>query len=313
MALFDAYAVVDWSARSRPAPPRSPDSIWVAAGERNRGRWRGGEPVWAPTRQAACTHLAALLTALIRRERRVLIGFDFSYGYPRGFADALDLPGAPELAPWRRTWDALVARIVDHDDQRNNRVEVAATFNAALGAPPGPFWATGTANDHPGGALSRTRPVAFPVPLASGARLSEWRVVESRQRARGGRAKSCWQLFGAGSVGSQSLLGIPYVARLRDLPDLAPVSLVWPFETGFTPAPVPGCPAVIHAEVYPGAVPLRRDRHPVLDAAQVLGLVDHLAALDHRGALGALFDVPDLPGPQRDVCVAEEGWILGVR
>ena len=32
---------------------------------------------------------------------RVLVGFDFPYGYPAGFAAALDLTGPPWLAVWR--------------------------------------------------------------------------------------------------------------------------------------------------------------------------------------------------------------------
>jgi precorrin-8X/cobalt-precorrin-8 methylmutase len=68
----------------------------------------------------------------------------------------------------------------------------------------------------------------------------------------------------------------------------------------------------VHAEIWPGVVPLDAHLHPIRDAAQVLTLARRFAELDDQGELGALFDVPSGLGPDElATCVAEEGWILG--
>ncbi|MGH7055068.1 MAG: cobalamin biosynthesis protein, partial [Stellaceae bacterium] len=88
--MFDTFAMVDWSAAS--APKQGRDSIWVC--------WHGprGERFDnPPTRHAARTLLAELLAEALGRGERVLIGFDFPFGYPAGLAARLGLAGPP----WR--------------------------------------------------------------------------------------------------------------------------------------------------------------------------------------------------------------------
>ena len=121
------------------------------------------------------------------------------------------------------------------------------------------------------------------------------------------------KVLGNGSVGSQTLVGIPHVAALRDDGELAPVSCVWPFETGFTDSPMPSRgPSVLHAEIWPGIVRIDASLHAVRDAAQVLTLARYFAALDERGELGVLFREPSqLDADDLAACIAEEGWILG--
>ncbi len=114
--------------------------------------------------------------------------------------------------------------------------------------------------------------------------------------------------MGAGSVGSQALTGIPVVEALRDHP-VSPVSRVWPFETGLSVHRETG-PRIVHAEIWPGAVPLNPALHPVRDAAQVLTLARHLAALDRAGTLARWF-TPRLDPQQTGIVIREEGWILG--
>ena len=46
-------------------------------------------------------------------------------------------------------------------------------------------------------------------------RSRRFRAAEEVLRSQGRRPFSSWQLFGAGAVGSQSLLGIPMLDRLR--------------------------------------------------------------------------------------------------
>src|SRR6266852_6237964 len=61
-------------------------------------------------------------------------------------------------------------------------------------------------------------------------------------------AQPCWKLAYTGSVGSQSLTGIPVVRELRHNPRWADRVRIWPFETGL------GLPAevqIVFAEVWP--------------------------------------------------------------
>jgi precorrin-8X/cobalt-precorrin-8 methylmutase len=183
--MFDAYIAVDWSAASKPR--HGQDSVWLCV--------HGSEPENPRTRAAATERVRDLLRAHVREGQRVLVGFDFPYGYPHGF-------GA-----WRETWELLSTEIRDDDENRNNRFDVAARINRRFGGG-GPFW---------GGGVSRKR--------GSLAGLAEFRETD-----RGLRVQSPWKLWGAGSVGGQALVGIPRVASLRDDPELRAVSRVWPFE-----------------------------------------------------------------------------------
>ena len=89
--LFDAYVMVDWSAASVPA--RGADSIWIAEARRHRAGVEIREPLNAPTRALAAAHLAGVIDSHIAAGRRVLVGFDFAFGHPSGFARALGLRG----------------------------------------------------------------------------------------------------------------------------------------------------------------------------------------------------------------------------
>jgi hypothetical protein len=265
--LFDAYIAVDWSAASK--PKRGRDSIWLC---------RHGSPPENPsTRDEATQQVRGLMEEAVAAGRRVLVGFDFPYGYPRGFAD-LVAPG--EGPAWRRVWDALVGRIRDDRLNVNNRFEVAAELNVHGG----PFWGCPGAQASEG--LTVKRGISFP---HKG--LQEFRAIE---RAVSG-VQSAWKLYGAGSVGSQALLGIPRVAFLRDDPALAAVSAVWPFEPTNEAQ-------VVHVEIWPGLV--APTPHAIRDAGQVQALVAQWARLDEAGKLGALFEAPPSSS-------TEEGWIFG--
>lgn len=109
-----------------------------------------------------------------------------------------------------------------------------------------------------------------------------------------------WKLFGAGSVGSQALVGIPRVASLRNDEELADVSSIWPFETGWK---IPDA-QIVHVEMWPGLV--APAPHAVRDAGQVAGVAAHWYDLGKRGELGQLFS----PAGACDAGL-EEGWIFG--
>jgi precorrin-8X/cobalt-precorrin-8 methylmutase len=265
--LFDAYIAVDWSASSK--PKRGIDSVWLCK--------HGSPPENPSTRHDATERVRELLQELVAAGKWVLVGFDFPYGYPRGFADLIAPGDGP---PWRRTWNALARRVRDEAWNANNRFEVAAHLNVDGG----PFWACPAG--HAREALTVKRGISFP---HKG--LQEFRATERAVRG----VQPAWKLSGAGSVGSQALLGIPRVASLRDDPALAPVSAVWPFE--------PTSEAqVVHVEIWPGLV--EPTEHPVRDAGQVEALAAHWARLDAAGRLAPLFQAPP--------SAAEEGWILGV-
>ena len=129
--LFDRYVVVDWSANSTPKVGK--DSIWSCVFDPVTGRQ---DVVNHRTRRAARDHL---IDVLIDDPGRVLIGFDFPYGFPQGFAVAARLEGQP---PWASAWEHLVRHVRDEPDNSNNRFEVAALLNRIISDGAGPFWGT---------------------------------------------------------------------------------------------------------------------------------------------------------------------------
>ena len=271
MSRFDRIAIVDWSAAA--VPRRGKDSIWIAADDSLTN---------PPTRAAAEAALAALIDDALAQGQRLLIGLDFAFGYPTGFARALTgQDGAPAVWAW------LDRHLTDRPDNANDRFATAARMNAALPGL-GPFWFNGTKADLPG------------LPRKGNARhghgFPERRQCD--QRAPG--AQSVWKLGGAGSVGGQALTGQPLLHRLRTRhPGRV---AVWPFDAPDTP--------VVLAEVFPSLLaPQVRAAHaadPSLprDAHQVRLLA---AALARRGDLADLLAPHAPPEVLRD-----EGWILGL-
>jgi precorrin-8X/cobalt-precorrin-8 methylmutase len=281
--VFDRLVVVDWSANS--TPKRGRDSIWIAV------RDSVGMTLSNPSTRFEAE---GILADLLARDERTLVGVDFSLGFPAGTAGSLGLAGSlgDEVPPWAST-AAELGRLVDDDARnRNNRFAVASELNARMGAAPGPFW--GCPPRAESASLTTTKPAAGP--------LAEWRNVESVLRQRGHRPFSSWQLLGAGAVGSQSLLGIPMIMRLRErfVGRLA----VWPFEAADR--------SIVVAEVWPSLLPLELTVAAVRDAAQVLGVAEWLAGLDASDGLRDLFRLDRLAPEVHDVVVGEEGWVLGV-
>jgi len=275
--VFDRVVIVDWSASS--VPKAGADSIWICALDVATGGHRLENP---RTRASAAT----LLLALASRPGRTLMGFDFPFGYPTGFAARLDLRGVP----WEATWALLDELLHDDDRNGNDRWAVAAQLNERLGSPH--FW--GTPSAHAGRWLTTTRPVE---------ELGRWRTAEQRLRDGGRYPFSVWQLLGAGSVGSQALTGIPVVRRLRHHPLLRDRAAVWPFETW---SGMGNDADIVFAEVWPSSIPFDHVAHPVKDARQVVALAHHLAA---RLSVGELRP-PLLTDDERRAVMDEEGWVL---
>ncbi|MDE0388933.1 MAG: hypothetical protein OXI75_09570 [Rhodospirillales bacterium] len=297
MLLFHTHIVVDWSARSEPSPKRkSRDSIWWAVARIAAGI-KVEEPEYARTRHEALDRLARLLADELDAGRRVLVGFDFPFGYPAGVAEHLT-GRASAVALWN--W--LAAHIKDAPDNANNRYDVAAAINAAYPGL-GPFWGRPGTWDYP------------TIPLRASERTEQKAHPPERRlcdiRATG--AKTVWQLAYSGSVGSQMLLGLSALKRLVTDPRIAGRAAIWPLETGLR---TPDAQAVI-AEVYPSLlraeVRARRSEDEILDSAQVRVNAEAFARLDALGGLAPLFaGAPGLTAHERRLIETEEAWILGL-
>jgi precorrin-8X/cobalt-precorrin-8 methylmutase len=296
--VFDAYVMVDWSASN--VARTGADSIWVCVLERQGAELAPVRLTNPPTRCEAVGFLADLLSDMIARDRVTLVGFDFAFGYPAGFARRL----RSEATDWRGVWKEIVARVRDGDDNANNRFEVAAALNAKVSGGTFPFW--GCPEAAAGPHLTTDKSAGYGAET-----LSELRLAD----ARSGGPQPVWKLFYPGSVGGQTLLGIPCVHALRHHPWLAEAARIWPFETALQALERPGLDGwrLLFAEVYPSMISFEVLAGEVKDAAQVRTVAHYLAALDSEGNLAPLFaGPPDLDDRQRAAVETEEAWILGI-
>jgi hypothetical protein len=85
MPLFDAYIMTDWSGGSRRRKNRQ-DAIWIAHGDIERVSPQTESP---SSRTEAIELIRSLLHEWVTSKLRVLVCFDFAYGYPVDFATAL--------------------------------------------------------------------------------------------------------------------------------------------------------------------------------------------------------------------------------
>lgn len=294
--LFDAYVMVDWSAAA--VPRRGKDSIWLYHLRREGGKLRRVALRNIGTRLEARDQLQAILAAELAARRSTLAGFDFPFGYPKGFAARLGL--VPPT--WRATWNFLAERIVDGPRNVNNRFDVAARLNKKISGGSAPFW--GCPQAAAGSFLTMTHHRRHAV-----LGLAEHRLTDARLKG----PQPVWKLAGTGSAGSQALMGIPVVRWLRDHPTLKHATRIWPFEIGLRPLSVAHRGRIVLTEIYPSLVPAPRRGGEVKDAAQVRAMARHFAALDEVGRLAPLFvGDPTLIADERGEIEREEGWILGV-
>ena len=289
MSAYDRYIAVDWSAVD--GPKSGADSIWIGEAVRTTFGVELRASRNPRTRGEAMEAIADILLHAVNSGERVILGFDFAFGYPQGAAPALTGGG------WNALWHRLADLIVDDDRNRSNRFDVGVRLNQELAGSGHHYWGHPPGRSYDG--LLATRPVG------AYAGIAEWRIAEDWSNG----PQPVWKLFGAGSVGSQTLLGIARLEKLRSDPRLAGHIAVWPFETGFD---LDLSRPIVIAEIYPSLVDPAPDVAP-RDRAQVEAVALRFAQLDSVGLLqDALAPPPGLSDEQRQAVLAEEGWIVGV-
>lgn len=345
--IFDTYVMVDWSARNKPTriEPKE-DAIWWAvqtSADSWKHRERNGAVLsdrlehgvfYERTRSDLVTHLSAFVSHEVEAGRRVLLGFDFAFGYPKRFLDVIreacdDFPPCdPTAMSAFSMWKWLSGHIEDDRSNKkndNNRFDVAERMNQYVAKKcdvPGPFYGSGMELKKSPYKQARGKEDPWPIKEFGFDRKRTTDVL-----AVG--AQEIWKLSGVGSVGSQALLGIPrlhdFLECLRAKHGLADGRCsVWPFDMlsdghGLaTSLPkIVGEPYVVVAEIYPSLI-TRGRCDPIPDRSQVLENAKAFETLDARGQLAPLFDlrtVRDNDGREVDLdqsTILEEGWILGV-
>ncbi|QDI76785.1 MULTISPECIES: gephyrin-like molybdotransferase Glp [Leisingera] len=277
MSVFDTVLAVDWSAAKRKPPRESKDAIWL-------GVARGGvaeQQIYCRSRQEAEAWISRFLEQEQAARRRVLAAFDFPFGYPRGFARRITGSDDPFAV-----WHWLEERIEDAEDGSNNRFDVASEMNR-LFAGTGPFW----------GKPHQTRWPDIPYRKAGIA----YKDVPERRRAdlAAKAASSCFQLFFNPTVGSQVLMGLPVLQRLR----LRHKAAVWPFENI-------AAAQIVFAEIWPGLI------EPAVKAAMAASGPEEIRdRVQMRLLSQALSRVPADELSEMLAAVPEEAqeeaWILG--
>jgi hypothetical protein len=284
---FDRLVVVDWSARSAPSPKTpAKDAIFICPSTnleiQNTEYFR--------TRQKALKFVEKLIENSLAHQERIFIGFDFSFGYPAGFSKSMTFSSDPFSI-----WELLKHEISDGCDNSNNRFEVAQGFNARFNGI-GPFWGC-PQNLYLDGLPHKGTE-------RSGHGLNEFRLCEKYAKS----AHSVWKLFTTGAVGSQSLMGIPHLQKLRE--KFNKKICVWPFDQEFNSA------QIVVGEVYPSLFKFPLDSeiksnakafcHDITDAYQTYRTVKNLCSLNIQGRL-----LPAIPSKFKEQ-ILEEGWIVGL-
>jgi hypothetical protein len=295
--LFNAYLIVHWNAAAKATS--GADSICIGVMKRDlrfRLTFESHNPA---TRAEAEALITTILEDRAKRRERVLIGFDFPLGLPRGLAAGLKLPGDH---PWRAVWDQLAKMVKDKADNTNNRFGVGSEINRRLTDGPFPFWGC-----PPRDTLTTLQPKRGREHGPED--VPEFRHVESAIKS----AQPVWKLYYNGAVGPQAILGIPMVRRLKLA--FGEAMKIWPFETGWKTLVESDLAGVDIVAVEASSTIVTPQPLPgeSKDAAMVRTLGEYFAKLDEAGKLAALF------APAKDVAESivaaaqeEEGWALGV-
>lgn len=204
MSLFDSFAMVDWSGGNDTGPRPRKDAIWACVVRDDAVQALD----YLRNRQVAEDWLRRLIETELAEGRRLLLGFDFPFGYPAGFAKEITGTSDP-LA----LWDWFGAQIED-SPTANNRFDLAGRINRRFGGK-GPFWMNALRREVDGSPRTK-QDYHNPFP--------DRRIVETRAKG----SFTCWQMAGAGAVGGQVMMGLPVLNRLRHA--YAGKIAVWPFQ-----------------------------------------------------------------------------------
>lgn len=296
---FDAYIMVDWSSSS--CPVTGNNSIWIASGAWSGRTFAAGSPQNTSTRAQAVNELRKRVVRWRDEGKRVLVGFDFAFGYPAGFASALGLTSVGGTCAWKALHEHFASNVTDSPQNAHNRDAFADECNRKVGAP-GPFW--GCAASAITRSLTQQRIGCFNFPHH---KLEEWRATDLAARTRV-ITQSVWKLNCGVSIGGQTILGIKHLDELARVVH----GHRWPFEGWTTPIE----PAIWFAEIFPSLVQYpewaeeyekRRDR------TQVQSCVRQAAERDAAGKLKGDFAKPSrLDAATLARVEGEEGWILWV-
>jgi hypothetical protein len=292
--IFDNYIMVDWSAASKPNTGN--DSIWIGVFKRDVRLQLRFEYFNPPTRIAAYDKLQELLGAFSKRDDKTLLGFDFGLGFPSGTAAALKFEDMPQKA----IYNYLSREIKDKPDNSNNRFSVAAMMNRIISGTAFPFWGC-----PPRDVLTTLQPKK--TISHTDKTIAEMRICDLAAKA----SSSVWKLYSPGSVGSQTLTGIPYVNLL--LKNVAGAKL-FPFDTGLRPLDKNDLDGVnvIITEIYPSMLKTKPIDGEAKDLTQVRAIGEYFAALDDADKLGNLFGgLAKIDETQKIAIESEEGWVLG--
>jgi hypothetical protein len=139
--------MVDWSGATRRRGMRA-DTIWTGYGGIEAENPKTDSPF---SRTEAIYLIHSLIDEQSRKMLRVLLCFDFAFGFPRDFSAAQAATGKTDAAlPWL-SWQYLSDAIKDDvgtvlhrkPTNRSNRFDAANTTNSLLSLSPeapGPFW-----------------------------------------------------------------------------------------------------------------------------------------------------------------------------
>lgn len=275
--IFDGYIMTNWSGAASPA---SIFFIGFIDGKKIKEEFK--------TRQKARDYLTSIMDKAKHNGQRLLLGFDFPFGYP---ADAY---GEFSCKDWKALWALIHGEINDDISgkrNKNNRFCVAAKLNKKFKTP-GPFWGHPQPEDNRYDGLPYRKPKGYGDTLPK-----EFRYVEKKLREINNiNPLSVWKLFHGVSVGSKTLMGIPTLYKLQKRADC----LVWPFDD------LEDNKHVI-AEIYPSIWTERNNGLGI--KARICIAAETIACLDKKGDLQDLLKAPD--SYDRNM-IKKEGWILGI-
>ncbi len=281
--MFDGYIMVDWS--SSKDPIMGENSIWLSLIE--KGKFIDLEFPNPCTRYLAYKVIGDILK---KTEGRTLVGFDFPFGYPANSYDGF------RRNNWADLWDLISKEIDDKPNNNNNRFKVAGDLNSYFDGN-GPFWGQHQTYDFPN--LGHSAPPEG----YDGDLPSKFRHIEKLlAKLPTINPQPVWKLFGKGSVGSQTLVGIPTLHKLKECKKIN--CLVWPFEN------IDDSSKHVIAEIFPSIWKIT-ETGQTKDEKQVKTVAKKLACLDNNGKLESLLKAPHIHSKKDDI-INKEGWILGV-